>query len=67
MGTSFESHSQYAMGRPQPNGAFLDTHLLRLYINGVEKNTKKYRKWSLPTRVWNLIGLNTVVHHSRLL
>lgn len=33
----------------KPNGAFLNTHLLRPYIHGVVKNTKKYRKWFLPT------------------
>lgn len=46
-GSLFKSHSQYAMGRPQP--AFLNTSRLSPYIHGIVKNTKTYRKWSLPT------------------
>lgn len=64
-GSLFESHSQYAMGKPQT--AFLNTSILSPYIHGIVKNTKKYGKWSLPTILYNLIGLNKAVHHSRLL
>lgn len=46
-GSLFKSHSQYAMGRPQT--AFLNTSRLSPYIHGIVKNTKTYRKWSLPT------------------